>query len=51
MFLSVSQKDSFSIIMALVVHYDFELHLMDVKTIFLNGNLKENVYMDHPMEF
>jgi hypothetical protein len=38
-------KDSLRIIMALVVHYDLELHQMDVKTVFLNGDLLENVYM------
>ena len=38
-------KDSFRIIMALVAHYDLELHQMDVKTVFLNGDLEENVYM------
>jgi len=37
--------------MALVVHYDLELHQMDVKTIFLNGNLEEDVYMDQQMGF
>jgi hypothetical protein len=31
--------------MALVTHYDLELHQMDVRTAFLNGDLKENVYM------
>ena len=44
-FSPVSRKDSFRIIMALVAHYDLELHQMDVKTAFLNGNLHENVYM------
>ncbi|RZB86036.1 Retrovirus-related Pol polyprotein from transposon TNT 1-94 [Glycine soja] len=47
----VSQKDSFRIIMALVTHYDLKLHKMDVKTVFLNGDLEENVYMDQPMGF
>ena len=37
--------------MALVAHYDLELHQMDVKTAFLNGDLEENVYMDQPMGF
>ena len=31
--------------MTLVAHYDLELHQMDVKTTFLNGDLEENVYM------
>ena len=44
-FSPVSCKDSFRIIMALVAHYDCELHQMDVKTAFLNGDLEENVYM------
>ena len=44
-FSPVSCKDSCRIIMALVAHYDLELHQMDAKTTFLNGELKENVYM------
>ena len=44
-FSPVSCKDSFRIIMALVVHYDLELHQMDIKMAFLNGDLDESVYM------
>ena len=36
-FSPVSKKDSFRIIMALVAHFNLELHQMDVKTAFLNG--------------
>ena len=50
-FSPVSCKDSFRIIMALVVHYDLELQQMDVKTAFLNGDLDENVYMAQPKSF
>ena len=44
-FSPVSSKDSFRIVMALVAHFDLELHQMDVKTAFLNGDLDEDVYM------
>jgi hypothetical protein len=50
-FSPVSYKDSSRIIMALVTHYDLELHQMDVKTAFLNGELEENVYMVQPKDF
>jgi hypothetical protein len=47
----VSCEDSFRIIMALVAHFDLELHQMDVKTEFLNGDLEEKVYMKQPKGF
>jgi hypothetical protein len=47
----VSCKDSFRIMMALVAHYNLELHQIDVKTAFLNGDLEENVYMAQPKGF
>jgi hypothetical protein len=37
--------------MALVAHYDLELHHMDVKTTFMNGELVENVLMAQPKGF
>ena len=46
-----SCKDSFRIIMALVAHYDLELHQMDVKMAFLNEDLEENIYMAQPKGF
>jgi hypothetical protein len=50
-FSPVSSKDSFRIIIALVAYYNLELHQMDVKSAFLNGDLYENVYMAQPKGF
>ena len=32
-------KNSFRVIMALVAHFDLELHQMDIKIVFLNGSI------------
>ena len=47
----MSTKDSLCILMAIVAHFDLELHQMDVKTTFLNGDLVEDVYMSQPICF
>ena len=44
-------KDSFRIIRVLMAYYDLELHQIDVKTVFLNGDLYENDYMAQPKTF
>ena len=41
-FSPVSTKDSFRVVKALVAHFNLELHQMDVKTAFLNGDLTED---------
>ena len=50
-FSPVSTKDSFRVIMAIIAHFDLEVHQMDVKTTFLNGDLDEDVYMEQPTGF
>ena len=41
----ISLKDSFRTIMALVAHFDLELHRMEIKIVFLNGDIDEIIYM------
>jgi len=41
----VFKKDSFRIIMALLAHYDLELHQMDVKIAFLNENFENRMFI------
>ena len=50
-FSPVSKKDSLRIILALVAHFDLKLQKMDVKRIFLNGDLEEEVYIKQPEGF
>ena len=47
----MSTKDSLCIIMAIIAHFDFELYKMDVRIIFLNGDLVEDVYMSQSSGF
>lgn len=47
----VLKKVFFRIVFALVAYYDLNLHQIDVKIAFLNGDLKEEIYMDQPEGF
>ena len=47
----MSTKDSIRITMAIMAHFDLELHQMDVRTTFLNGDLVEDFYMSQPIGF
>ena len=38
-------------LLALEAHNRWKVHQMDVKTAFLNGDLKEDVYMSQPKGF
>ena len=44
----VARYSSIRLIIALAAHYDWELHQMDVKTAYLNGELDVPIYMRAP---
>ena len=47
----LSTKDSLRIIMAIMAHFDLELHQMDVRPAFLNEDLVKDVNMSQPISF
>jgi hypothetical protein len=47
----VAKFGSVRIIMVVAARLDLELHQLDVKIAFLNGDLKEEIYMDQPDGF
>ena len=50
-FAPVARMESIKILLALVCHLKFKHYQMDVKTVFLNGFLKEDVYVTQPKGF
>ena len=42
---------SIRILLSIAAYFDYEIWHMDVKTAFLNGNLKESIYMMQPKGF
>jgi hypothetical protein len=47
----VARYASIRCILAIVAHLDLELHQMDVKSAYLNGELQETIYMRQPEGF
>ena len=47
-FTPVACMKSIKILLALACHLEFKFYQMDVKTAFLNGFLKEDVYVAQP---
>ena len=50
-FVPVARMESIKILLAMACHLKFKLCQMDVKTAFLNGILKEDVYVAQPKGF
>ena len=48
---SIAKFTSIRIIVSIIAKMDLELHQLDVKTTFLNGELKEDIYMVQPEGF
>nr|GEW26490.1 retrovirus-related Pol polyprotein from transposon TNT 1-94 [Tanacetum cinerariifolium] len=50
-FASVARLEAIRIFLAYAAHKSMVVYQMDVKTAFLNGNLREEVYVSHPDGF
>jgi hypothetical protein len=50
-FAPVARLESIRILVAYATHHDFKLYQMDVKSAFLNGTIKEEVYVEQPPGF
>jgi hypothetical protein len=50
-FAPVARLESIHILLNYATHQDFKLYQMDVKGAFLNGIIKEEVYLEQPPSF
>src|SRR6267154_5573930 len=50
-FSPVARFESLRLLLALAALEDWEIHQMDVKSVFLNGVLDEEIYMEQPQGF
>ena len=50
-FSPVAKLESIIILIAIAAQENWELHHLDVKTAFLNGEIKEDVYITQPNRF
>ena len=50
-FAPVARLESIRILLAIASHLNFKLYQMDIKSVFLNGMLQEEVYVEQPKGF
>jgi hypothetical protein len=50
-YLPIARLTTIRVLLSLTTSYILLIHLMDVKTTFLNGELEEEIYMDQPDGF
>ena len=48
-FASVTRLDTICMIISLTTHKKWKIHQMDVKLVFLNGVLEEEVFIEQPL--
>ena len=50
-FAPIARLETIRILLAFSCYMDFKLYQMDVKSAFLNGTIKEEVYIEQPLGF
>ena len=50
-FAPVACLDSLRLLLSLATTYNWEVHQIDIKSAYLNGNLEEEIYMEQPKGF
>jgi hypothetical protein len=50
-FAPVARLESIHILLAYATHHDFKIYQLHVKSVFLNGSIKEEVYVEQPSNF
>jgi hypothetical protein len=50
-FAPVSRLESIRILLSYATHHGFKLYQIDIKSAFLNGPIKEEVYVEQPPDF
>jgi hypothetical protein len=50
-FAPIAKLESIRILLAYATHHDFKLYQIDIKSAFLNGPIKEQVYVEQPLSF
>jgi hypothetical protein len=50
-FAPIARLESICILLAYATHHDFKFYQMDVRSAFLNGSIKEEVYVEQPHDF
>ena len=50
-FVPVAKLNTIRLLVSLATSHSWPLHQLDVKNVFLNGDLSETIYMDLPLSF